>query len=88
VTLWPGSDAPFGYVSFLQESAPGHWSALTNPDFTHFGYYIGYGPTIVVSQPCSVTEFPGNVNMTALLTSRGCQFHIEQAVWLVIEVGS
>jgi hypothetical protein len=88
VTLWPGSDAPFEYVSFLQESAPGHWSALTNPDFTHFGYYIGYGPTIVVSQPCSVTEFPGNVNMTALLTSRGCQFHIEQAVWLVIEVGS
>ena len=87
-TLWPGDDAPFEYVSFLQESAPGHWSVLTDSSFTHFGYYIGYGPSIVVSQPCSVTEFPGNVNITALLTSHGCQYHVEQAVWLVIEVGS
>ena len=87
-TLWPGSDAPFEYMSFLQESAPGHWSVLTDPSFTHFGYYIGYGPTIVVSQPCPVTEFPGGQNIPALLASQGCQFHVEQAVWLVIEVGT
>ncbi len=87
-TFWPGTDAPFAYASFLQQSAPGHWSVLTNPSYNQFGYYIGYGPSIVVNQPCSVTEFPGNVNMTALLTSHGCQFHYEQAVWLVIEVGS
>ena len=87
-TLWTGTDTPLAYVSVLQQSAPGHWSVLTNPDFTQFGYYIGYGPSIVVNQPCSVTEFPGNVNMTALLAANGCQFQIEQAVWLVIEVGS
>ena len=87
-TLWPGTQLPFEYASFLQESAPGHWSALTDPTYTQFGYYIGYGPTIVANQPCSVTEFPANVNMTALLTSHGCQFQIEQAVWLVIEVGT
>jgi hypothetical protein len=87
-TLWPGTDAPFEYATFLQESAPGHWSALTNPIYTHFGYYIGYGPTIVVSQPCSITEFPGSVNIPNLLASNGCHFTIEQTVWLVIEVGS
>ncbi len=87
-TLWPGTDLPFAYASFLQESAPGHWSVLTNPSYTHFGYYIGYGPTIVVCQPCPVTEFPGGQNIPALLASHGCQFHIEQTVWLVIEVGS
>ncbi|MGD0638525.1 MAG: hypothetical protein ABSA72_10855 [Nitrososphaerales archaeon] len=87
-TLWTGTDTPLEYITFLQQSAPGHWSVLTNPDFTQFGFYIGYGPSIFVSQPCSITEFPGNVNMTALLASNGCQFHIEQAVWLVIEVGS
>ncbi len=87
-TLWPGTQLPFEYASTLQESAPGHWSVLTNPNFTHFGYYIGYGLSIVVSQPCSITEFPGGQNIPALLTSHGCQFHYEQAVWLVIEVGS
>ena len=88
VTLWPGSDLPSEYAGFLQQSAPGHWSVLTDSMYTHFGYYVGYGPTIVADQPCSVTEFPANVNMTALLTSHGCQFQIEQAVWLVIEVGT
>ncbi len=87
-TLWPDTDLPFEYATFLQESAPGHWSVLTDPSYTHFGYYIGYGPSIVVSQPCSITEFPGGQNIPALLASHGCQFHIEQAVWLVIEVGS
>jgi len=87
-TLWPGTDAPFEYVSFLQASAPGHWSVLTDSSYTHFGYYIGSGPTIIVSQPCTVTEFQGGQNIPALLASHGCQFHIEQSVWLVIEVGS
>ena len=87
-TLWPGTDLPFEYAGFLQESAPGHWSVLTNPAYLQFGYYIGYGPTIIVSQPCLVTEFPGGQDIPALLTSNGCQFHIEQTVWLVIEVGT
>jgi uncharacterized protein YkwD len=87
-TLWPGTDSPLEYVSILQQSAPGHWTVLTNPSYTRFGYYIGYGPTIIVSQPCPVTEFPGGQNIPALLASQGCQFHIEQTVWLVIEVGS
>ena len=69
-------------------SAPGHWSVLTDSTYTQYGYYIGSGPTIVVSQPCSVTEFPGGVNVPSFLASHGCQFHIEQAVWLVIEVGA
>jgi hypothetical protein len=87
-TLWPGTQLPFEYASTLQESAPGHWSVLTNPAYSQFGYYIGSGPTIIVSQPCPVTEFPGGQNIPALLASHGCQFHIEQTVWLVIEVGS
>ena len=87
-TLWPGTDLPFEYAGFLQESAPGHWSVLTNPAYSQFGYYIGYGPTIIVSQPCPITEFPGGQNIPALLGSQGCQFHIEQTVWLVIEVGT
>ncbi|MGA2199493.1 MAG: hypothetical protein ABSG45_06105, partial [Nitrososphaerales archaeon] len=82
------TDSPLEYVSILQQSAPGHWTVLTNPSYTRFGYYIGYGPTIIVSQPCPVTEFPGGQNIPALLASQGCQFHIEQTVWLVIEVGS
>ena len=45
-TLWPGSDLPFEYATVLQESAPAHWSVLTDPSYTHYGYYIGYGPTI------------------------------------------
>jgi hypothetical protein len=87
-TLWPGTQLPFEYAGFLQESAPGHWAVLTDSTYSQFGYYIGTGPIIVADQPCSVTEFPGGVNMTAMLTSHGCQFHIEQGVWLVIEVGT
>ena len=87
-TLWPGVQLPFEYAAFLQQSAPDHWSVLTDPTYSQYGYYIGTGPIIVADQPCSVTEFPGGVNMTAMLTSHDCQFHIEQGVWLVIEVGS
>ncbi len=87
-TLFPGAYLPGQYASVLQQSAPGHWSVLTDPTYTKFGYFVGAGPTVVPRDPCSVTEFPGGVNMTEYLTSHGCAYGIVQGTYLVIEVGN
>jgi hypothetical protein len=87
-TLFPATYLPEQYASVLQQSAPGHWSVLIDPTYTKYGYFIGQGPTVASREPCSVTEFPGGVNMTEYLTSHGCALVIAQGTYLVIEVGN
>ncbi|HEV2119486.1 MAG TPA: hypothetical protein VGS11_05215, partial [Candidatus Bathyarchaeia archaeon] len=89
VLLYPaGQDPPSSYVAFLQGSAPGHWSALTDKSYTHFGYYVGTGPYEFVKFPCSVSEVPGpGVNITQYFTAAGCSVSTAQTTWLVIIVG-
>jgi hypothetical protein len=87
-TLFPAAFLPAQYASVLPQSAPGHWSVLIDPTYSKYGYFIGEGPTVVPREPCSVTEFPGGVNMTEYLTSHGCAYGVVQGTYLVIEVGN
>ena len=89
VLLYPAGQNPYSYAAFIHESAPGHWSALTDRSFTHFGYYVGTGPYEFVKYPCSVSEVPGpGINITRYFTAAGCSVSTEQTTWLVIIVGS
>ena len=89
VLLYPAGQNPYSYAAFIQGSAPGHWSALTDKGYTHFGYYVGTGPYEFVKYPCSVSEVPGpGVNITQYFTAAGCSVSTEQTTWLVIIVGS
>ena len=90
VLLYPAmpSESPSSYASQIQRSAPGHWSALTDKDFTHFGYFVGTGPYEVVQQPCPVFEIPnGGINITQYFESAGCSVSLQQSTWLVIILG-
>jgi hypothetical protein len=88
-TLFPGAYLPAQYASVVQQTAPGHWSILTDPAYTKFGYFVGEGPTVVAQEPCSVTEFPAaGANMTQYLTEHGCGYDVVQGPWVVIEVES
>jgi hypothetical protein len=88
-TLFVGRYLPAQYASVLQSTAPGHWSILMDPAYTKFGYFVGFGPTVITREPCAVTEFPSaGANMTQYLTSHGCAYDIIQGPYVVIEVGS
>jgi hypothetical protein len=88
-TLFVEKYLPAQYASVLQQTAPGHWSVLTDPTYTKFGYFVGEGPTVIAREPCAVTEFPSaGANMTQYLASHGCAYDIVQGPWLIIEVGS
>jgi hypothetical protein len=87
ILLYPTiySDNPYSYASFVQSSGPGHWAALTDKNFTHYGYYVGTGPYEVVREPCPVYEIPrAGINITQFFESYGCSVSLEQATWLVI----
>ena len=85
VLLFPAYLSPDAFVSFLQSSAPQHWSALTNPDVGKFGYYVGQGPYFEAAPSCPVSEVPGGVNITQYIESRGCTVTpVPDATWLVI----
>jgi hypothetical protein len=84
--LYPGAYSPSAYASFLSTYAPRHWSALTDPTFTHFGFYVGHAPYYSVFLPCSVYEIPGpNINVTHYFQEKGCRTTVQPGVaWLVL----
>ena len=88
VLLFPniGTQSPYAYVNLLQGSARGHWAALTNKSYTHFGFYIGSGPYVSVNLPCPVTEIPqAGINITQYFTNLGCSVsRIPSTTWLVM----
>jgi hypothetical protein len=91
VLLYPNLTVmdPFPYANIIQESAPGHWAALTDQNYTHFGYYVGTGPYEVVKQPCPIFEIPrAGVNITQFFESAGYSVSMQQATWLVIILSS
>ncbi len=88
-TLFVGKYLPTQYASVLRTTAPGHWAILMDPAYTKFGYFVGFGPTVITREPCAVTEFPNaGANMTQYLTSHGCAYDIIQGPYVIIEVGS
>ena len=88
VLLYPAGQNPYSYVNFIHESAPGHWSVLTDKGYTHFGYYVGTGPYEFVKFPCSVVEIPApGINITQYFTAAGCSVSTDQTTWLVIILG-
>jgi hypothetical protein len=87
VLLYPtiATEDPYGYVNTIQEYAPGHWAALTDKGYTHFGYYVGSGQYEVVHQPCPVFEIPGaGINITQYFEKAGCSVSTQQSTWLVL----
>lgn len=83
--LYPGTQAPYNYAAQLQ-SAPIHWSALLNSNFTQYGYYIGNAPYYKVSADCPVTEVPSQgINITQYFEGMGCQVtSVPDINWLVL----
>ena len=84
--LFPGGFTPTEYLSYLQNHASGHWSGLTEPAYSQFGYYVGQAPYYTVSANCPVQEIPGQgVNITQYFQSRGCTVTpVPDMIWLVI----
>jgi hypothetical protein len=88
ILLYPGGQAAFSYASTIQSYAPGHWSALTDKNYIHFGYYVGSGPYEFVKLPCSDTEIPrAGINITQFFTAKGCSVSLVQTTWLVLILG-
>lgn len=79
---------PNDFASYVRESAPEHWAALTDQSFRQFGFYIGTGPAIIALQPCSVSEINGvGTDMRQYLTAHGCRYQtLEKANWLVVDL--
>ena len=86
VLLFPAGYTPADFATYLQGSAPGHWTALTDLSFREFGYYIGEAPYYQVSANCPVSEVLGQgVNITQYFESRGCAVTpVPGVIWLVI----
>lgn len=85
VLLYPGNYGPNAYSDFLSKFAIGHWSALTNPYFTQYGYYVGHAPYYVVSLPCPVYEIPREgINIPEFFQQHGCLTTVADTTWLVI----
>lgn len=89
LVLYPGTEAPYNYAAQLQ-SAPIHWSALMNANFTQYGYYFGKAPYYEVSANCPVTEIPSQgINITQYFEGLGCKVTpLPGANWLVLILSS
>lgn len=80
---------PYSYANAIRTSAPGHWTALTDRSYTHFGYYVGSGPYELVQQPCPISEIPrAGVNITQFFENAGCKVSTQESTWLVIILSS
>ncbi|MDG7006943.1 MAG: hypothetical protein JRN06_01715 [Nitrososphaerota archaeon] len=88
--LYPGRLSPTAFAAFLSTYAPTHWSALTDPTFTKFGYFVGHSTYYEILLPCSVYEIPGpGINITQYFQSQGCRTIVQPAVtWLVLILSS
>ncbi len=91
VVFFPAGETPEQFVQSLIKYAPLHWELLMNPTFTHYGYYIGIGKTVVAESYGSITPFeiPGpNINVTQYIINEGYTPVVENSTWLVIELSS
>jgi hypothetical protein len=87
--LYPSTFGPAAYVTYLQEVAPTHWGILTDTTYAKFGYYIGTGPAVEVSDTCPVREATQpNVNITQMAIENHCSYKVDIETWLVIELSS
>ena len=84
--LFPGSSAPYSYVSTLQNSFQKHFAELVDANFTQYGYYIGKAPYYDVSADCPVKEVPSaGVNITSYFEGYGCTVTpVPDMSWLVL----
>jgi len=87
--FYPSGNSPYSYQNTLQQIAPGHWAALTNANYTHYGFFVGTGPYEFVKLPCQVTEIPrAGINITQFFNAAGCSVNLERATWLVVILSS
>jgi len=87
--LYPNGTSPSDFVTYLRATAPGHWNELTSGVYSRYGYFVASGPAVAFSQACPVKEVIGrNVNITQLAIQNGCQYKVENELWLLIVLGS
>jgi len=87
VVFYPEGSTEQEYIHSIQQEAPLHWSLLMDPGFSIYGYYIGEGPAVKITDYCPITEIPGpNINVQEFFNSYGCTTQVEEAIWLVIEL--
>ena len=84
--LFPTTQSPYSFANSLQFHAPGHWAALLNSNYTHFGYFVGTGAYVGVAPPCPVSEVPqAGINITQFFMNAGCSVSkIPSTTWLVV----
>ncbi len=86
--LYPQDQSASTFTDYLHDNAPGHWLGLMNPSFTHFGYFFGIGPSVVIGPGCTAKEIPGpNINITQYVISHGCDYVIADQVWFILILG-
>jgi hypothetical protein len=87
VVFYPAGFRPEDYATNVQNTAPLHWQLLVSPMVSYYGYYVGSGPIVQATGPCSATEIPGpNINVTQYLQEQGCQTGMTTSTWLVIDM--
>lgn len=89
VVYFPTGHSPSDYLSYVEETSPGHWQVMMDSAYHYYGYYIGIGPTYQINQNCPDGEIPGpNINITRYLVAEGCTYTITNSTWLVIDFSS
>lgn len=87
VVYYPKGSSEQAYVDDLKKEAILHWNLMMDPTFYSYGYYIGEGPTSVISGYCSTTEIPGpNIDVENFFEEKGCSTSTENSIWLVINM--
>jgi hypothetical protein len=85
--LFPVGHDPVEYTSYLSNTAPTHWEALTSSSYSQFGYYFGEEPAVVSIGSCNITEIPGpGINIPQYYRQYGCASAVVLEGWLVIEL--
>ena len=80
----PTYRSPNGFASFVQTTAPGHWSDLVNPLYRFYGVYSGSGPVLLFPRNCAPGEFGAGVNQTQVAS--GCSYQKVTGTWFMVEL--
>jgi len=80
----PTYRSPGGFASFVQTTAPGHWSDLVNPLYRFYGVYSGTGPVLLFPRNCASGEFGPGVNQTQVAS--GCSYQEVMGTWFMVEL--
>jgi len=87
VIYYPTGYSPSGFVQGVEYKSPLHWKVMASYGFTQYGYHLGLGPTVLVSQNCQAPELSGpNINVTQFYSKYGCAITWTTSTWLVIEM--